>query len=155
MEFDDAYQELFVKFSEMSERYAGRVTNPKWFMALFKRAVANRITDFANQANRQRRQVCFAELQALDDPMPYVDKLIGVGNVSSLEIMLEEVPDGVREVIAFLTSGETERLAIASESWEQLGKRKDGGNQFLCSMLGYDHTNTDLVYATRKFLEEL
>jgi len=160
MAFDDAYQEAYVKFLEIKLKYEGTVDSPSWFMALYKTALGNRITDFANQANRLRRQVCFTELQGTmsteAEALPYEELLVGeLGNSGQLAVLLEEAPDAVRQVLSLLTSKDSALLGILSESWKANKKRKENGNEYLCRLLGYDHTQVDLVESTRKYLEEI
>ncbi len=158
MSFEDAYQEAYVKFMEIAERYSGKVDNPRWFMSLYKVALANRITDFANIRNRMRRLVCFSEMQDENDPIPYEEKLLGSEDTAYSEMLLEEVledaPEHVRQVLTLLANMDTEMLSVIAQSWEQRGKRKEDGNEFLCKMLGYNCRQVDLLYAVRHYLEE-
>lgn len=154
MSFDDAYQEAYVKFLELCEKYGETVDNPRWFMGLFKRTLANLVTDLANTASRLRRQVCFTELQVDDSEVPYQELLRGDDSDASLEILLEEAPEHVRQVLALLSNSDSAMLGVLAQSWERQGKRKLDGNEFLCKMLGYDHRKVDLVYATQLYLEE-
>jgi len=160
MAFDDAYQEAYVKFLELRDRYAGQIDSPKWFMALYKTSLANRITDFANQGRRFRRQVCFTDLGDTmgsdGDIVPYQELLEGDLDTEALfEIKLDEAPDYVRQVLALIIRSRPDMLDAVTESWFDRGKTKDGGNQFLCALLGYDHREVDLVYAVRHYLEEV
>lgn len=153
MSFEDAYQEAFVKFLGLCSKYEDTVDNPRWFMALYKRSLHNLVTDFANQANRLRRQVCFCELQA-DNAEPYEELLRGDDSDAELEILLENAPEHVRQVLTLLSADNSAMLGVLAQSWERQGKRKMDGNEFLCRMLGYDHRQVDLVYATRVYLED-
>lgn len=152
--FEDAFQEAYLKFLQVREKYRGKVTNPRWFMSIYKRTLSNLVTDFANCASRQRRQVCFADLQDVNSEIPYQDLLRGEDSFAELELVLEEAPEHVRQVLSLLSAPDTAMLGVLAQSWGRLGKRKQDGNQFLCQMLGYDHTEVDLVYATKKYLEE-
>jgi len=154
MSFDDAYQEAYVKFLEVVEKYKDEVDNPRWFMSLYKKALANHITDLANTTNRMRRLVCFSEIQEEHDPVPYEEKLLGGEDSTNLEILLEEAPEHVRQVLALLTNKDTAMLGVIAQSWERQGKRKQDGNELLCKLLGYDYRKVDLVQATKDYLEE-
>lgn len=160
MQFDDVYQEAYVKFLELRDKYAGVIDSPKWFMALYKTSLANRITDFANQGNRFRRQVCFTDLGDTmgqdGELVPYQELLPGDEDTEAVfEIKLDEAPDYVRQVLSLVVHSRPDMLDAMTESWFERGKRKEGGNQFLCSLLGYDHREVDLVYAVRHYLEEI
>lgn len=159
MAFDDAYQEAYIKFLELRAKYYGKIDSPRWFMALYKTALARRITDFANQSNRFRRQVCFTDLgdtMGSDGRLvPYQELLLGEGDTGAVfEIKLEEAPAEVRQVLSLLVHGRVDLLDAISETWLDSGKRKDCGNQFLCKLLGYDHRQVDLVGRVRDYLEE-
>lgn len=127
-------------------------------MSLYKTALKNRITDFANMSNRLSRQVCFTELgQATDDgtELPYQESLIGsLDTDGHLHKKLEDAPYEVRRVLTLMAQADPHLLAAASQTWSDKGKRKDGGNQFLCQMLGYDPRRVDLVQLVRDYLEE-
>lgn len=154
MSFEDAYQEAFLKFLEVANKYEGVVDNPRWFMGLYKRALANRITDLANTTNRMRRLVCFSEIQAEDDLVPYEEKLLGGEDTANLEILLDEAPEHVRQVLTLLTNKDTAMLGVIAQSWERQGKRKMDGNELLCKLLGHDFRKVDLVQATKDYLKE-
>lgn len=155
MSFEDAYQEAYLKFLELSNKYAGTVTNPRWFMSLYKRALANRITDFANKSNRLRRLVCFSELTEADDPIPFEENLAGERHDVDLdfEVLLEEAPEEVRQVLTLLANKDTAMLGVIAQSWQRQGKRKEDGNEFLCKLLGYDYRKVDLLEYTKNYLE--
>jgi len=138
----------------VAAKYKGRVDNPRWFMSLYKRALANRITDFANSCNRMRRLVCFTEMQDDSDPIPYEEKLLGGEDTTNLQILLEEAPEEVRQVLTLLANMDTAMLGVIAQSWERQGKRKEDGNEFLCRLLGFDYRKVDLVEYTRQYLEE-
>ena len=160
MAFDDAYQEAYVKFLELRDRYSDNIDSPKWFMALYKTSLANLITDFANQGRRYNRQICFTDLGDTmgqdNEIVPYQELLEGELDTEALfEIKLDEAPYYVRQVLSLVVSSRPEMLDALTESWFDRGKRNDSGNQFLCALLGYNHREVDLVYAVRHYLEEV
>lgn len=160
MAFEDAYQEAYVKFLELQAKYSGLVDSPKWFMSLFKTALENKITDFANLNNRLKRQVCFTELgdqlSADGEKVSYQETLIGLAdNEGKLDVKINDAPDYVRKVLILLLTGPPDLLAAMADTWDARGKRKHGGNEFLCNMLGYDSKQVDLVEAVKDYLEEV
>jgi len=155
MAFEDAYQDAYVKFLELVAKYSGTVDNPRWFMSLYKHALANKVTDLANSSSRLRRQVCFTELVDEDDLTPYEETLEGEGSTANLELLLENAPEEVRQVIAFLTNSDSNMLGVIAQSWQHQGKRKEDGNEFLCRMLGYDYRKVDLLEYAKQYFEEL
>lgn len=159
MSFDDAYQEAYVKFLELRTKYLGHIDSPRWFMALYKTALANRITDFANESNRYRRQVCFTDLGDTMAPdgqlVSYQELLLGDEDTAALfELRLEKSPPEVRQVLTLLVNSRPDMVEAIAETWNGSGKRKEDGNQFLCRLLGYDHREVDLVERVRDYFEE-
>lgn len=158
MAFDDVYQEAYLKFMEIEARYAGAIDSPQWFMSLFKTALANKITDLANAAQRLRRQVCFTELEhPLEDAaiLSYQESLVGDQDTGAeLELKIDRAPYEVRQVLTLVTQSNPVLRRAMSETWSRDGKRMDGGNQFLCKMLGYNPRQVDLVELVQSYLEE-
>ena len=156
MQFDDAYQEAYLKFLELQQKYP-KVDSPQHFMGLYKTALANRMTDFSKSATRIRRADNFTDLEMLrgedNEVIPYQETLVGDSDLQALfEIKLDEVPSVVRQVLNLMVNSRPDMLEAMSDSWFDQGKRKDGGNQFLCRLLGYDHRKTDAVEQVVDFL---
>lgn len=155
VDFDDAYQEAHLKFLEMKERYMGSIDSPKWFMSLYKTALANKLTDLAKLSSRLRRQVCFVELDGEDEDEGYQESLVGtIGTEGMLQVRLEEAPYEVRRVLSLVLHSPPELLSAMADTWNDKGKRVEGGNQFLCKMLGYDPRKVDLVELVKDYLQE-
>lgn len=161
MSFDDAYQDSYVKFLELQEKYRGHANSARHFMALYKTSLANLVTDFSKQARRFRRQVCFTELGEVigqdGESVPYDALLEGdadaVDDLFEFEKSLEDAPEYVRAVISLFVNSTTENLEAYSDSWFEQGKRKEDGNQHLCRLLGYNHREVDLVWAVINYFE--
>lgn len=161
MEFDDAYQEAYVKFLELCSKYKGKINSAKWFMSLYKTSLNNRVTDFANHSDRMKRQVSFTALGDIISPdgelLSYQEALPGSTDLErelQFQLKLEQAPPEIRQVLVLLVRSRPDMLAAISDSWTDRGKRMEGGNQFLCNMLGYDAKTTDLEGAVRQYLEE-
>jgi len=160
MAFDDAYQEAYVKFLELRIKYEGKIDSPKWFMALYKTALARRITDFSNESRKFKYQICFTDLgdRVCDGEglVPYEELLLGDEDTEALfEIKLENAPDYVRQVLSLIVNSRPDLLDAISESWISRGKKIENGNQYLCSLLGYNHRKVDIVEGVRNYLEEV
>ena len=158
MAFDDVYQEAYIKFMEIEKRYAGSIDSPQWFMSLFKTALANKITDLANMNQRLKRQVCFVELEEQREDgssLSYQESLIGCLDMDGeLEVKLDRAPREVRQVLSLVIDTPKELRTAMSKTWTNNGKRMDGGNQFLCKMLGFNPRQVDLVELVQSYLEE-
>lgn len=158
MSFDDAYQEAFVKFLELQEKYRGQANSARHFMALYKTSLANLVTDFSKQSRRFRRQVCFTELGQVvgqdGESVSYDELLQGDADTDALfEMSLDDAPEHVRQVLMLIINSRPDMLMAISDSWFEQGKRKEGGNQFLCRLLGYNHREVDLVWAVVDYFE--
>lgn len=156
MQFDDIYQEAYLKFLTLRKKYAGVIDSPKHFMSLYKTALARKITDFSHESTKLRKQVVFTDLEDNfgEETMDYSDLLIGETDMEGLlEIKLDEAPPDVRMVLNIMINSRPDLLEAIHDSWFDNGKRKPGGNQFLCSLVGYDHREVDLVARVTDYLE--
>lgn len=160
MSFDDAYQEAYVKFMELKERYEGKINSPKWFMSLYKTALQNRITDLANNNHKLSRQVLFTDLGEIisgteGETIEYQEALIGSTDTDAiLQIKIDQAPEEVRKVLVLLLRSDPKMLAAIADSWQDRGKRNEAGNQLLCRLLGYDYRRVNLVESVRDYFEE-
>ena len=53
-DYEDAVQECALIFTRCANKYNGTIDNPKWMMALFKRAVENEFNSYAVKDGRMR-----------------------------------------------------------------------------------------------------
>lgn len=160
MSFDDAYQEAYLKFMELKEKYEGKINHPRWFMSLYKTALKNRITDLANSNRKLSRQLSFTDLGEVISGtegavVEYQDALLGETDTGGiLELKIAQAPAEVRKVLVLLLQSDPVMLAAIADSWEQKGKRGEAGNQLLCRLLGYDARRVNLVESVKDYFEE-
>lgn len=143
-------QEARVVFYDCANRYSTVVDNDAWFMSLFKRAFHTHFTDLANLSTRESSATSFTDLQIEDDLI--LEGVVGSTSISYefLEL-IEKAPAEVATVLSLLFNAPKEVLDLAHEAWRAAGKKKPEGNQFLCSMLGLDHTKMNLPKAVENY----
>jgi hypothetical protein len=99
---DDAVQECAVVFCHCCKLYGDAVDNPAWFMALFKRSLANRFVSLARAEERYCRFI--AQQQPLDEiepaTAPFVAKLAGMSR--ELQQVLQAIGTAPRQLLQLL-----------------------------------------------------
>lgn len=134
-QWDDLMQEAYLVFLRCVERYPD-VEEAPHFMALYKRAWANEMTDLANKDTALRQEVPF--------PTTIVD-----GDVIELEVMGEHYHDGnlatllrqapkeVLMVLNLFLNAPNEIVELALSGWRGRDKRcRAGGSRKICQLLG-------------------
>ena len=109
-EFDDLLQEAWVVFLHCRSRYAGKVDNPAWFMALFSRALHNRFIDL------QRHLFAYIPIDELsddDEPMTNID-------AGYCWRVLQELPGDMRELLQVLGLGDVTVLPALQKRLREL-----------------------------------
>jgi len=143
MEMEDARQEAYVVFLKVKKAYGSKVDNGAWFMSLYKRALANRFNDLSDK----NTSVSAETLGVIAPDSKTFDKGL-------LTTMIEEAPEEVKSVLSLFLDAPKELLDLAVDVWEQDGKKKIHGNQFLCKMLGYNSSKTDLPRKVKSYFKE-
>lgn len=142
-DFEDAMQEARIVFLRCARKYADKVDNAAWFMAVYKRSLAGRFADLSTNDTRYR---AVGELCGVDDDGAQYT-LDGVGelaNEGELRCLINEAPGEVREVLALLLGAPTEILELATAAWRAGGKRAPFENTMINRMLGRDVSRESL-----------
>ena len=101
-DMDDLLQEAYLTFAHVADTYP-RVIEPKHFMALFKRAMTNKMHDKSCRYNRRRGTV---EAPISTDVYEVFAGRIGeVTNGGYLAALLNEAPEELKLVLAMLADG--------------------------------------------------
>ena len=127
-DFDDLMQEAFLTFAHLADTYP-RVVEPKHFMALFKRAMTNKMHDRSCRYDRRRDTV---EAPISTDVYEVFSGRIGeVTNGGYLAALLNEAPEELQLVLAMLADGrlDDEEPRHTTEPVETLSEKA-------CRMLG-------------------
>lgn len=149
MEWEDVMQECHCLFLKLERRYENEVTSAAWFMGLYKSSLRNLIIDLASDDSYLRQ--CTLECQLSADETECLSDRIGTEeHEGNLACLLEEAPEEVRAVVALILNAPPKVYAVASAAWEAQGRKKEHGNAFLCSMLGFDE-RVNVVQMTRDY----
>lgn len=144
MERDDYVQEAYLVFLRVKRTYAGKVTEPQHFMALFKRAWSNKLNDLSNSDTRHRETFVsdHAERDGGNDRDFSQEHAGETDNEGTLAILIRQAPRDVSMVLNLFLSAPQEILEVALESWRGRDKRcKAGGSERICKLLGLDPSN--------------
>ena len=102
---DDLVQEAYITFRHLADRYP-RLMDPQHFMALFKRAVINKMNDRSCYYNRRKNTVeapISADIYDL-----FVGRIGEMTNNGYLNVLLNEMPDEMKLAVAMLTDENTD-----------------------------------------------
>ena len=123
-EFNDLMGEAYLVFEKVRCKYANKVDNPKWFMSLYKSALANRLHDVSktigNSGTVERVE---------DEPSEVIDS-------GYLYHLIEQAPEEISSVLSLFLRAPQELLGSAFEAWRAKGGKKVHGNSFLNHVLG-------------------
>lgn len=148
LEWEDVMQEAYIVFMRVSAKYPTTDT-PQHFMALYKRAWANHITDLSNEATQHRRMVRMSD----DDEVAGVFEFAGeIENDGILGIKLAQAPDDVRKVLTLMLTAPQEMLEVLLADWRGPdGRRRDGGGAKINAALGLPR-GTDVYKIVHDYL---
>mgnify|MGYP001172787994 CR=1 FL=1 len=151
MQREEVLQEAYIIFLYCKQRYAGTVTEPKHFMALFKTAWFRHFTDLANKDTAQR--VCISEWQMRkdDDELEQLEVMGETDNAGAMLTLLRQAPREVAMVLNLFLSAPAELLDLAMTTWREAGKREAGGSRQVDTLLGLP-AGTDALGATERYL---
>lgn len=147
MEFQDCMQEAHWLFLKLADRY-GVLDTPQHFMGLFKRSWHNHFTNLSITDTKLRAEVSDSQLVDEAGESTYVrlvEQLVGDTDCSGqLLILLQQAPADVRTVLSFFALAPQELVDAAFESWHKSRRKKAGGNNMLCQLLGFS-PGTDIL----------
>lgn len=146
MEFEDCMQEAYCVFLRLVDRY-GSVDTPQHFMGLYKRAWYNHFTDLSNLDTKRRVEVSESQLsdEGEETYIGLVERCAGDADCAGyLSLLLQQAPDDVRTVLSFFVAAPQEIVDSTFRAWRKAGRKKDGGNNMLCLVLGFP-PGTDLL----------
>lgn len=129
---DDALQEARCVFLRVAQKYPG--VDAPHFMALFKMAWHNQLTDLANDDTRLRAMVPLIARQ--DEEGREIEAVGELENEGYLAVSLRQAPQEVQAVINLFLSAPQEILDLALRGWSARGRRKTDGSRKICKLLG-------------------
>ena len=98
-EFEDLLQEAYLKFLVCSRCYKGKVTNPAWFMSLYKCALHNHLASLIVRGARYS----FTEFKGTPFSTPHEPDFLD-HSAETLEVLLK-LPADMQTVLTQLVSG--------------------------------------------------
>lgn len=102
---EDLSQEAWHVFLENKRRYQGVVDNAAWFMSLYKRALFNRITDFAYKSSKHHAHLMYEDPELEESFASVFDVLPDSSTLSPEAVtMLEKAPPEIRKALQLLLS---------------------------------------------------
>lgn len=96
-EFEDLLQEAYIKYLACVRAYSGRVTNARWFMALYKRAFNNHLYSLL----RRRSRYSFIEYE----DGATLPELSVSGDAAEVLQLIAELPKDLVRVVEILLTG--------------------------------------------------
>ena len=112
---DDLVQEAWITFNYVANAYP-RCICPDHFMAMFKRAMVNKMHDRSCRHNRRRDTV---EAPISTDVYEVFAGRIGeISNSGYINILLNEAPEELKLVMALLAEGKLDARSVSKEGRE-------------------------------------
>lgn len=131
---EDMMQEAYIVFMRCAGKYP-IIGTPQHFMALFKRAWGNHITDLSVKDSAHK--ATFADQPIANDGVFSSFEPMGdLDNMGYLKLMVEQAPNEVLMVLNLFLNAPKELLELATKAWTASGKRKPDGNAMINKMLG-------------------
>lgn len=131
-DFDDLLQEAQLVFLRCAKRYP-ELDAPQHFMALFQRALTNKVHDLANAATKMSAEVP-------EPTAPGGAPWEGAGELEcdgELAVKLRQAPSEITQVLALFLNAPQELLDMALASWKSQDRRRtDGGSKQVNRCLG-------------------
>jgi len=112
--FHDSLNEAWVVFDRVAKTYPD--VEDKHFMALFKRAWANRVIDMAKKATRQREEIPVHEIVA--------ESVGDRHNSGYLQVLIKQMPHELASVIRLFLSAPEELLSQVTGTRRSTKKRQ-------------------------------
>ena len=157
MEFQDCMQEAHWLFLRLTDRYRS-IDTPQHFMGLFKRSWHNHFTNLSITDTKLRAELSDSHTTTDDDSSSYLgilETLVGETDCNGqLMIMLQQAPADVRTVLSFFMVAPQELVDAASASWRASRKKKEGGNNMLCQLLGFP-PGTDVLGSVSEYFKTM
>lgn len=158
-DFEDLISDAYLKFLECKQRYEGEVTEPKHFMALFKRAFSNHIHDLSVKHTEIREHI----FDGYSEDLVFEDILavcIGDENPGFMMALIDKAPPEVKLFINLLDDDEFLKKLREGRRYRNLinymGRKtyrvKETNNQLICRLLGLDSKRINIINAVRTYL---
>lgn len=122
---EDALQQCAMVFARCLVHYEGTVDNEAWFMALYKRALANHW--YANGARNIANKEIFGDPHELEALKPaaslYQDEEEALPGLDGAVEIWESASGELRQVLSMIANGPAELVEILTEDCPRLNQR--------------------------------
>lgn len=145
----DGMQEAYIVFLRLQQKYHG-IDTPQHFMALYKTALSNRVTDLAAEVTKHRLQ-SLTQDDECDEPV--VEAVGATDNDGALRVAIEQAPNDVKLVLALMLSAPAELLEVACATFISKGRRLSQGNALFSKLLGLP-AGSEPVTKTKEYFSE-
>lgn len=156
MEREDVMQEAGLVFAKLVSKYPN-IDNDRWFMGIFKTSFENRMTDLAKKDNRSR--VLMSHTSDLtgnvEDPdsLAFLDVIAGdLENEGLLSHKLENAPEEIKSLLSIISHMPAEMWDRVTEAAKANGTGRDMGNNILCSLLGKNPKEVNLIKSFEAYI---
>ena len=158
MEWDDAFQEAMFTLLVVEKRLIKSekdvtLVTPQQYMACFKTCWTRHFITLSNKDTKYQAVVKESEFNSLDDDSNQfnIESLLSDDNVGYIEILIEQAPSEVREVLNLLLHAPKEILDAVASSL----KKDVTSNSVLCRLLGHNPNKVDLLKLTENYFNNL
>jgi hypothetical protein len=151
---EELMQDARTLFYECYDRYIllGNVDNPAWFMSLYKTSFINHFNAISNKVSKLKLVNNFSELSTDEKEFSLEENSYDVDyNLGELMVKIIEAPPQIKEVLSALLDTPLEEMLLIEKNWKEKGKRKLDGNDFICTLIGIDPTENDMVKEVKDY----
>jgi len=134
---EDMKREAHYVFLRCAAKYP-IIDTPQHFMALFKTAWSNHVTDLSHKATAARAIVSENQFDDDDEEAWAHDHAGELDNDGQLAVMLRQAPREVLMVLNLFLNAPQELLDLATQAWVTSGRRRVDGNVMVGRLLGMD-----------------
>ena len=158
MEWDDAFQEAMFTLIVVEKRLIksekdATLLTPQQYMACFKTCWTRHFITLSNKDTKYQAMVKETEFSSMDDEENSfnIENLVSDENVGYIELLIEQAPSEVREVLNLLLNAPKEILDAVA-----LALKKDvTSNSVLCRLLGKDPSKINVVKLTESYFDNI
>ena len=147
---EDFMQEAFFIYKKCIDRY-GTVLDEKGKLSpLFRVSINNFITDLSNESSKKNSFIDNGrEVSDL-----FGEELLDETNEGYLNLLIKEAPKEIKEVLNLVFNTPAELVDEVRTFLEKKHSKGFKSNKFLCSLLGYNRTKTNLVEKLENYFTE-
>lgn len=144
-DFDDLINEAWIVFARCTKNHEFK--SPEHFMGFFKTALHNSFFDIMKKSIKELKYRKF-----IDNEETTIEDFSQVEEQGTLRVLLSQAPKEIKEVFNLLFNAPTEILEALGFGMVTKRGQKMLSNRKLCSFLGYNPTNVNLIKMIKEYL---